>query len=139
MAALREGIRRFVGLAVYIALESPISGLNHIEMVNGKFVGQYWEELCQIAEKIGVKPPCEFSSTSRDELVDLIGEDVKVEPQLQWFDPHSGLASIRSLQRWIGEKPSHFSVPVADDLATFEEILARACQRNVRFRFTFDF
>jgi len=85
-----------MGLAVYIALESPISGLNHIEMVNGKFAGQYWEELCEIAEKIGVQPPCEFSSMSRDELVDLIGDNVEVEPQLQWFDPHAGLASVRS-------------------------------------------
>lgn len=128
-----------MGFAVYIALELPISGVNHIEMVNGKFAGQCWEELCSIAEKIGVQPPSEFSSTSRDELVDLIGDGIEFEPNLQWFAPNAGLASVRSLQRWIAENPSYFSVPVAEDLATFERILVAACERNIRFRFTFDF
>jgi len=129
-----------MGMAVFIALERPISDLDHIGSVDGKTIAQHMERLDEIARQQGCRPLEEFVSMDRDAVTDLLGEeDVQAAGaellSAQWFEAKEGLNTVRCLQKQVDGSDDN----LLQDLRRYERVLEAANAAAVRFHLEYDF
>jgi hypothetical protein len=138
-----------MGAALYIVLEKEIPGFE--PRVDGKAVSRSEKELDRLAKRLRVTPLMDFFSAKPDELLDFLeGESgaadgsansVPEVPPERWFDARDGLATVRALQKHLGEHPDALQncKRVLSDLDDFTKVLERAASAGVRWHLAVDF
>ena len=86
-----------MGLAWYISAETEVPGVDIF--VDGKSIAHASEgKMAAIVEKLGIRHPMKFFSTSLEEVEDMIGEPLDVDsmaqiPEEEWFSAAAGLGT----------------------------------------------
>ena len=126
-----------MGVALYIALESEIPGLDI--MIDGKMLNEAEKQLADVARRLGVRPLMDFFSTTADEATDLLGDDVAdIDiPPAEWFSADEGLKTIDALLAEVDD--SRELKAAKDDLLGCQRVLKEAQKRGVRWHLAIDF
>lgn len=133
-----------MGLAWFISTENEVPGLD--TFVDGKSIAHASEgKMAAIVEKLGIRHPMKFFSTSLEEVEDLIGEPLDVEsmaqvPDEEWFPAEAGLDAVKPLLAYLRENEGELEhqEDVIRDLEGFERILLDLKEKGVRWHMSID-
>ena len=134
-----------MGAALYIALESPVPGLDNV--VDGKALSRAEGDLTVLARQLGVRPLMDFFSMSVEEFEAMAEEHnplaglTNVAPhEEEWFPTAEGLTTIRALITHLQANPRAFvGVLLLSELEDFAYILDEAGKHGIRWHLCVDY
>jgi hypothetical protein len=126
--------------SLYIVVEGDDPGFDIF--VNGHALARNEDSLERLAERLRVSPLLEFFSADENSMALLLDQGAgdpdwaKHLPQPQWFDPVSGLITVRSLIAFLKDDPAALgseTAPVSSELKEYERVLGKAAERSLRW------
>jgi hypothetical protein len=133
-----------MGAALFIVPERSIDGFD--PFVSGEALGRSADVMDRLADEAGVRSLMEFFSVSSEDVRGFLGEDEGSEKlagalfDADWFEARDGLASVRSLIRYLTDRPQAVgnAEELIEDLREFEVVLSRLAQEGVRWHLAVD-
>ena len=126
--------------SLYIVVEGEDPGFDIF--VNGHALARNEDALERMAERLGVSPLLEFFSADENSMALLLEQGggnpewVSHLPNPQWFDPASGLISVRALLDFLEGSPTALGSETAQvvwELREYERVLRKTSQRDLRW------
>jgi hypothetical protein len=123
-----------MGTAYTIVLDNEDPGFDIC--VNGTAVAGANSELTAVCDKLGLPALGHFLTLSREEIDDLLAEDIQVPTAEPWFAPDDGLKLIGALAGHLAANPQDVNDAqgVLANLAEYAEVLTRARSIGARWR-----
>ena len=125
---------------LYPGFESPLPEEEDV-YIDGGTLAYYWGKLEKIAEELGVTSLASFVDEATM-LREILSDHEMPEnvPDVRWFAPAEGLATVRGLQVYATEHPDEFPEfdALRTDFSNLETLLVAAERANVRFHLLFD-
>jgi hypothetical protein len=123
-----------MGTAYSIVLDNEDPGFD--TSVNGTAVAGANTQLVAVCDRLGLPALCRFLALSREEIDDLLAEDIQITAADSWFAPDEGLELIEALAGHLEANPQDVNDArgVLKELAEYAEVLTRARSIGARFR-----
>ncbi len=126
--------------SLYIVVEGEDPGFDIF--VNGRALARNEEALDRLAATLRVNPLLSFFSADENSMALLLEQGAggpewaQHLPQPQWFTAPDGLATIRKLIEFLGERPAAVgseTFPILLELREYERVLQKAADRGLRW------
>lgn len=131
-----------MSVAYYIILDTETPGFD--TFVNGKAIA-HADDLEAFCAKCGLPALESFVSQSREELEDMLEEDVELpegeSDDAQWFDAEEGVNYVDALIAALRKEPDALeaTADVIDDLLEYKAVLEQAQAIDAKWRLAPDF
>ncbi len=125
---------------MYIVVEGEDPGFDIF--VNGHALARNEDALERLAERLKVSPLLEFFSADENSMALLLEQGAGNPdwahhlPEPQWFDPGTGLVTVRALLDFLREAPTALgseTTAVLSELREYEQVLGKAADRGLRW------
>jgi hypothetical protein len=130
-----------MGYALYISLQSPIDGFDHVSALDGKSIGANEEFFSSKVKGTKTNPLNGFISVSMEDMADFFDDaDDMPEVKEEWFEPSQGLETISEYLKIVDLYGRDLKDPelIADDLNAMKSILQKAEQHSVKWHLSCD-
>jgi len=130
-----------MGYALYISLQTPIDGFDHVSVLDGKSIGANEEFFASKVKGTATKSLNEFLSVSAEDMEGFFDDaDDMPEVKEEWFEPSDGLETVRAYLDILEESTEGLDTPelIIDDLKAIELILKKADQHSVKWHLSCD-
>lgn len=126
--------------SLYIVVQGEDPGFDIF--VNGHALARNEDALEHLAESLHVAPLLQFFSADENSMCLLLEQGAgdpewaRNLPEPQWFDPADGLATIRTLIRYLVGSPACFgseTLPILNELREYERVLEKTKLHKLRW------
>jgi hypothetical protein len=126
--------------SLYIVVEGEDPGFDIF--VNGHALARNEDALERLAERLRVTPMLEFFSADENSMALLLEQGAGNPdwahhlPEPQWFDPGTGLVTVRALLEFLLASPTALgseTPAVVSELREYERVLRKTEERGLRW------
>lgn len=126
--------------SLYIVVEGEDPGFDIF--VNGHALARNEDALERLADRLKVSPLLEFFSADENSMALLLEQGAGNPewahhlPEPQWFDPGTGLVTVRALLDFLREAPTALgseTAAVLAELREYERVLCKTADRGLRW------
>lgn len=118
-----------MGVACCIQFDNARTGLDLVDLTDGKSVASAIDGLSALAHELGLPPFYYFMGQSMDDLEEMLGMDMGETPMEScWFDPDQGIDCYSRLAEALKTSPERIesSECVIRDLESYVQSLQKA-------------